>query len=413
MSDNELWQQIADYYLGSGDFNGLPVRSVDMPLDELKLALGRLIVAGDVSVILDGFDVNPYVKRMKPREVEEQVKGLRKVTDITHVVAYPEGERLRKAVKPQRYRGKPYGLRMAKGKPSLECAFFKLDVLEKFRNDPRYSYSFNDVVGSISAKTDMGKEEVFLQPGFGYDEEMNRAVCVFYVDLADMNKDQQQYWRHFEVDGSYRAHPDFIWSQVYGQWPEKASLPEAFVAEIDAINQYALDCYGKALFKHTYGNGRRPKELAFLIRPTAKELNSFIHILDKMISENINPKFFKDEIALETETMRKDGKIVVSRKGTLSMLEEYIRKNFPFAPHRVGPIEEMFATFRKIRKDRTSPAHSIEEDEFKQEYFKEQRELFIEAYGALRMLRLVLQNHPKADRGKIPDWLYKGDIGTI
>lgn len=413
MTDDELWEKITDYYLRSRDFNGLPVRVVEMPLSKLKQALKRLVIAGDISLILEGFDVNPYVKRLKPRKTNEQIEALRKVKDITHVVAYPEGDRLKRAVKSQRFSGRPYSLAMAKGRPCLECAYFKLDVLEKFRNDPRYSYHFNDVGGSISARTEMGKEEVFVRPGFAYDEDMNRAVCVFYADLTGMNKEQQQYWKHFELDGPYRPHPDFIWSQVYGQWPEKASLPEAFTAELVAINQYTKDCYDKPLFKHEYQDGKRPKELAFLIRPTAKELNGFIHILDKMVSENINPKFFKGEVDPEVETVRGDGKVVVSRKGTLTMLEEFVRANFPFAPNRMKPVDDMFATFKKIRKQRTAPAHSIEEDEFNQKYFKEQRELFIEAYTALRMLRLILQNHPKADRTKIPDWLYKGDITTF
>jgi len=95
------------------------------------------------------------------------------------------------------------------------------------------------------------------------------------------------------------------------------------------------------------------------------------------------------------------------------LLEEFIRGQFKPGKDSQAPMDEMFDTFKKIRKLRTKPAHSVEEDVFDQEYFKEQRALFIEAYKALRMLRLIFQNHPQADRNKIPDWLYEGKINTL
>lgn len=412
MTTDELWERITDYYLSSRDFNGLPIRTVELPQKELKSKLTKLIKSGDISLVFEEHHPNPYVKCLEPLDINKQVELLKNYKDLTHVVAYPEGKRLVKVVKRQQYSGKPYRLIVAKGQPTLNCAYFKLDVLEKFRNDPRYSYRFNDVVGSIYTRDEnMGNEEVFIQSiGIAYDNDMNRAVCVFYTDLMDMSKEQQQYWKHFEVKGSYKPHPDFTWSQVYGQFPEKATLAEAITAELKVINDITTDCYGKKLFKHEYYDFGRPKELAFLIRPTAKELNSFIHILDKIISENINKKFFKGLIEPETETVRKDGKIIVTPKASLTMLEEYIRDWFK--PAYTKPMDEMFATFKKIRHLRTKPAHSIEDDRFDMKYFKEQRELFIEAYTAMRFLRLILQNHPKADRKKIPNWLYEGKIGT-
>ncbi|MFZ1316929.1 MAG: hypothetical protein WAT31_02815 [Candidatus Saccharimonas aalborgensis] len=415
MTDDELWESIAGYYLNSRDFNGLPLRTIDIPLGVLKKALARLVKNGDVSLMFSEFDMNTYVKRLQPQSVIRQLEYLNKVKDITHTVAYPEGERLRRYAKPQKYSEKPYSLIVARGKPLLECAFFKLDVLERFRNDPRYYYHFNDAGGAVYARNEnMGKDEVYVKSiGIAYDEDMNRAVCVFHGDLAEMSKDQQQYWKYFELQGSYSPHPDFIWSQVYGQWPERSSLPEAFTAELQAINLYTTDCFGKKLFKHEYLHDKRPKELAFLLRPTLKELNGFIHIVDKLISDNINTKFFAGVIDLEAETLRSDGRVAVTRKATLTLLEEFIRGQFKPGKDSQAPMDEMFDTFKKIRKLRTKPAHSVEEDVFDQEYFKEQRALFIEAYKALRMLRLIFQNHPQADRNKIPDWLYEGKINTL
>lgn len=410
MSEDDLFEKITEYYLKSRDFNGLPTRVLGLENDVIKALLKNLIKAGDVSIVIS--HPNPYVKCLSPRPIEEQVESLMKMKDLTHLVAYPEGMRLKKHVKPQKYAGKPFRLAVAKGEATLNCAYFRLDVLERFRNDPRFEFRNNDVVGTIYSKEEgMETEDVYLKSvGFAYDEDMNRAVCIFYTDLMDMSKEQQQYWKHYELRGSYRAHPDFIMSQIYGEWPKNASLAEAITTELRVINDITQDCYGKKLFKADYTDSKRPKELSFLIRPTAKELNAFILMLDKIISDNINSKFFKGAIEPDIETEREDGKIVVSRKSTLTMLSEFIKREFK--PANTEPMDEMFNTFKKVRKLRTKPAHSIEEDVFDEKYFKEQRELFIEAYSAVRLLRLILQNHPKADRSRIPEWLYKGNIGT-
>ncbi|MBP7018127.1 AAA family ATPase, partial [Candidatus Saccharibacteria bacterium] len=289
---------------------------------------------------------------------------------------------------------------------------FKLEVLEKFRNDPRYSYRFNDAVGSIYAKTDMGDDEAYIKSvGIAYDEDFNRAVCIFYTDLMEMTVAQQRYWKHFELSGNYRRHPDFVNSQILGNFPENASLAEAFTEELYVINKITLECLGKELFKHTYRGEKRPKELAFLIRPTSKELQNFIHLLDKLLSENINKQFFKGKLQLDTEIVRKDGRVQVTPKGSLTLLEECIRGWFK--TNDTEPLDTMFSTFKKIRKMRTSPAHSIEEDTFDMKFFKEQRELYIEAYSAIRLLRLALTNHPKADVSIVPSWLYEGKINSF
>ncbi len=62
---------------------------------------------------------------------------------------------------------------------------------------------------------------------------------------------------------------------------------------------------------------------------------------------------------------------------------------------------------------RMKPAHKVEEDNFEQEYFKKQRELMVEAYSAIRTLRLILANYPRTKSYKVPEWLFKGEIWTF
>ena len=88
------------------------------------------------------------------------------------------------------------------------------------------------------------------------------------------------------------------------------------------------------------------------------------------------------------------------------------RKTRSTEPPDPKPMTEMFATFKKIRKLRQKPAHSIEEDKFDQTYVKSQRDLIMKAYNAMRTLRLILANHPNVRGYQVPDWLQTGKIWT-
>jgi len=72
-------------------------------------------------------------------------------------------------------------------------------------------------------------------------------------------------------------------------------------------------------------------------------------------------------------------------------------------------------TFRKVRQLRQKPAHKINADAFDQQLFKQQRDIVINAYDAVRTLRLILINHPKVREKppKISERLYKGEIWDI
>ena len=50
-----------------------------------------------------------------------------------------------------------------------------------------------------------------------------------------------------------------------------------------------------ALFRNDFGRyaEERPIDFAFMVRPTLRELNAFVLTLDKLLSDNIDPKFFE------------------------------------------------------------------------------------------------------------------------
>ena len=68
-------------------------------------------------------------------------------------------------------------------------------------------------------------------------------------------------------------------------------------------------------------------------------------------------------------------RIQVRQKGTLALLEEWLRKYFQ--PAEAEPFENMFKGFRSVRRLRQKPAHAVDKNIFDLRYFKEQRRLVI------------------------------------
>jgi hypothetical protein len=209
--------------------------------------------------------------------------------------------------------------------------------------------------------------------------------------------------------GSFKMHPDYYRNNIIGDWGERLPLCEAFIMELGVINEMARSIKGVNFFRKDYGN-ERPKEFAFLIRPTLSAYNSFVLLLDQMMSDNINKKFFENEIDEEYDHEREDGKVEVRRKGTIVMLEEWV--DGKFKTNDDEPLKKMKTAFRKVRNQRQKPAHSHQEDAFDQKYIKDQRNLLLDAYDAVRTLRQVLANHPRVriDPPDINEQLWKGEI---
>jgi hypothetical protein len=259
------------------------------------------------------------------------------------------------------------------------------------------------------------RDRVLLETfGFSYDDDFNRAVAAFVGYLDDLTPEHQQLWKAKELDGNYRLHPDYYRNTVLGYWGKGASIFDAFLAEIYIINQLCNVMGRPTLFRLDYGESRKdkPRKFGFLVRLTLEEFNSFILMLDQMISDNINKQFFQNEVPYETEIPRQDGKILLQHKGTLQILDDWM-KTF-YQTDDWGPWDDVINLFKDVRKLRQKPAHSVNENEFDQKYFKEQHELIIKVFEAMHVLRMILQTHPLVvnENIKIPKWLIEGKIWT-
>lgn len=415
--DDLILKSIVRHYLESRDFNGLPVREMfcgQTEMEKTREHLEQLVRHGKITMEFGLGHPNPHIKAFPPNsDPDHQIAELRR-NDLKHACAYPTPEVLASVVAPESSRDRPFTRRLMLGEAQLDFHAFDLAVLEFYRNDPRYYYENDDVRGTISIKDAYAdssqmheRDQVLLETfGFGYDKDMNRAVVVFTRYLHDLSAEHQQIWNAKRLEGHFSLHPDYYRNSILGDWGTRLSLFDAFIQEIKHVNAMLAKIGKPPLFRNEFQ--KRPRGFSFLVRPTTKEFNDFVLLLDQMMSDNINKDFFRGDIDLETETQREDGKVVVTQKGTIQLLEQWFMKKMRFPD--LSPLNEMVATFREVRKARQTPAHKAEDSVFDQSIFKQQRALASRAYDAVRTIRLMLANHPVLRDYEVPKELFEGAI---
>lgn len=420
LNEIKILHEITRFYLKSPDFNGISSKELSLRLgvgfDELFDFLRDLISERKVGILHIPPFGNPSIIQIGFKSECEQIEHLTN-PDTRTICLYPRPVHLQKIVNRAEYGGEPYKLALALGSPQLAFRSFDLSVLEYYRNDPRYMYENDDIRGRICYNSEQMAEsdKTMLESfGFSYDADLNRAVAVFLRYLVRLSPEHQQIWKAKELPGNYKLHTDYYTNMIKGDWREHESIFQAFVDEVHLICQMTTGMGRSALFRKDFGKDRedKPKKFGFLVRPTLEEFYDFVHLLDKMISDNINRKFFQNEVPYETEKARNDGKIQVQPKGTLNILDDWM-KTF-YHTDNWEPWVETLKAFKEIRQKRQIPGHVIDEDVFDQKYLKEQRDLMLRAYNGMRILRMIFENHPQVRHLNIviPDYLREGKIRT-
>jgi hypothetical protein len=413
---DDLLQRIATFYLRSSDFNGLSLHCVDLPPEQLARRVIELVRENLVSLEFGDIHPHPHIKALEPAPLEVQLDKITRLP-LANACAYPTPAHLARVVDQAPYADRPFTLKLHLGEPQLRPYFFDLTILEFYRNDPRYHYKVNDVGGQISVTTEhylggqmADADKVVLETfGFAYDAELNRAVAAYLRYLHRLSPEHQRSWQAKLLVDEYKLHPDY-WRTTHGHWGGGVSIFAAFLEEMHQINKIARLIGRPRFFHREYRAEERPREFTFLIRPTLREFNGFVHLLDKMVSDNINFDFFGRDVPVEEERERSDGRIEVVKKGSLRGLDEWLNRSVRLDD--ASAVEDILSTFKKIRALRQRPAHAIEEDVFDQQYFKKQREVIIEANSALQTLRLILALHPAAQAYVVPNRLASGKIWT-
>lgn len=400
-------EDVVNHYLTSGDFNGCDWSYTNQLPDQtpeiLKAMVRPLIAAGRLTIRTDAQFA--FVKRMLDEPIEDQLRRLDE-SNMHLLRLYPSVAEMKGRVG-NRFRGRPFTKELARGFAQLEPRFFDPLVLEQYRNDPHYWCRLSDVSGHISAHEEGHAKEsdkVFLQTfGFAYDDDDNRAVAVFLRYLSDFSPEHQQIWKARELRGDYWLHPDYVRGSLCGVFPDHIQILDALLLEQRAINDIARLMGRQPVFKQEFHDGR-PDGYTFLLRPTAREYSNFVHVLDKVISENIDVAFFGNDVSLTEEVRRRGERMELRRRGSLRIFEDWLRQHFRVCGDG-DPIAEVFEPLKRVRRLRQKPAHALRPDKYDRSLWKQQRELIVSVYRSIQAIRSAFQRHPSAAPYKLDEFL--------
>lgn len=428
---------VFDFFVESRDFNGIPLRNISQKLNieyENSIDLIKeLVVDGVISI---QSSTNPHIIGFQHYPIESQIHILeeaKKTKEVLHsfgkitvsseetefpICLYPSKTYLQKKRDLSKFGNATYSKQLALGDPQLKPVFFEIEVLDRYFNDPRFDFKFEDYSGHISCIYDENEkplvreeDDIFLKTfGLGIDENGNRLAVVYLRYLTDLTAEHQIYWKSRERVGICKMLEEYHQNTIQGNWTSSYSIFSGFIGEQKCINDITELVFSKSLFRKTFEKENRPKEFTFFFTPTLKNYNDFILLLDKMISENINKDFFEGEVELFEYKEIGNGIVERQSKGTLQIFEEWLTSVFNVRGD--GSLNELFKPLKKIRRERQNPAHKINDNQYDLLFIEKQKVIINEAYSVFRNLRNIFHQHPRARNFQIPKWLENGKIKT-
>jgi hypothetical protein len=421
MTDAPLLDAIVNPFIESAKrdgFNGVGafalLRLQPNP-EKLRASLSAFIRDGQVTAVFSRLSVNMHIKRFPDPPVEEQLKLLIDEPLETFSL-YPTASVVEPRVDLSAWQDRPFSKALLLAEAQLSFRAFDMGALERYVADPRYDVHFEDYMGRMSVTNEFfddaqhpERDKVSLQTfGLGFDDQRNPYIVVYLRYLAGLSAKHQQYWNSYLGSGDVRMSEPYFRSSIEGQFWKNRAVRYAIAEEMRLIRTLTEAIWGRSLFR-TPPEGGVPIDLTTFLRPTAENFNRFVMALDKLLSDSIEVKFFEGKVSLETETTRPDGKIVVQKKGTLTLLEEWLLQEITWsdpAAFRKAVIQPL----REIRSLRQKPAHAFTPDTFSAEYHTKRKQLLWSAFNSLSNIRATFAKHPSASNIPIPDWLDDGSI---
>ena len=179
----DLLKRVIDYYLKSADFNGLYFHEA---AEEQYQEAIMLVRDGSVQVVSEEDWLNPHIRPWPSRRsIEEQVASIEALPDSEYgLCLYPTPKALAGRRLSSKLADQPFRKAMAKGKGTLELAYFSFDVLEVYRNDPRFTFRFYDF-GAYTVVSD----EVYLDEAEPEGDKVLMNHIGFAYDLSSYDRD--------------------------------------------------------------------------------------------------------------------------------------------------------------------------------------------------------------------------------
>lgn len=406
-SPDALMKAVVDRYLRSGDFNGLHLHTdIDPALIDVAKGLVR---EGKLQVMVSEVDyLNPHIRPWPSRRtIESQMESIDDAAGPGYgVVLYPTPLAMKGVRAPARLKGHPFGEAMAKGRGTLELAYFSFDVLEPYRNDPRYHFRYWDFgvdmgIGdeAFLDETELERDKVSLSHlGFAYDlsaydrsdvkTPIVRRVAAFYGDLRKLTPEHQQRWQSYQVaDDGLEPHPAW-WMTQMGHWADGIGPFDHLFVELKNLNELWTGAFSGVLFKYV----DRPQELGWLLRPSQREWDDFIVQLDKVLSDNI-----RHDGLDAAGAPRKDKND--QNLGSLTRLASFLEgKGIDSAV-----VKDLMRPLREIRQARQKPAHTLRANITDKTFVHRQVALLEDLNDALQELARWMSTHPRNREWK-PDF---------
>jgi hypothetical protein len=246
----QMLKLVGEHYLSSRDFNGITLAEAQQTLGidpaTTLAVISELATDGLVDLAISGHGhVNIHIKALD-LPPWDHLHPLMPEADPRDVCLYPSPRYLVAVVDRSRYVGTPFTERLALGEPQLRHVAFDLTVLEKYRNDPRYSLWHNDIAGGLTvhdadAASMRNPDRIAIQDfGFCYDNDMTRGVAVYLRSLRRLTPEHQQLWFAHCLGGEYHLHPDYYRSTMLGEFPSGISVFDATLMEMNVINEMAI-----------------------------------------------------------------------------------------------------------------------------------------------------------------------------
>lgn len=406
-SAREMLKTVKLRYMKSRDFNGLHISATRNSADEIEAAVA-LVNAGLIEVVGPSDYMNIHIRPWPSRRtVAEQIEELRELSDDDYgVCLYPKAKALKRMKLPEKFEDAPFARAMARGRSTLELAFFSSDVLESYRNDARFRFGMGDFGINFGLSDEAyddrdqpKKDRVGLMHlGFAYDmrqynpkvpnSPIVRRVAAFYGDLDDLTPEHQQRWASFQVhEDGITPHPVWFASQM-GRWPDGMGPFARLAQELDAISHLFENVWGVRLFR----SHELPEDFGWILRADQREWDHFIHSFDKLLSDNI------DGVALDKAKVPRVNE-KKERLGTLGRLELFMTMNHVKADRTKWALKPL----REVRAARQKPAHALRTNVTDRTFVGKQRDLLHDVNEVLINIRQWLSSHPQ-NRGWNEPW---------
>ena len=408
IDEKTVESHVVSHYLTSGDYNGLPLSRLasDLGADRRRLleVVVPLVRAGRVS-LPSPYQTNPHVKLFDV-PVEEQLLRLDE-RELWLLCFYPTLSSVSKATDPSKYDDRPFTKLMVLAYPKGLWVPFRLNVLDLYQRDPRYEFRFNGFSGSIEMLDEYRdqleeSDKITVRFGLGYDDQGDRLVVVYLYRLDRLPGEQQRIWKDHLFNREFQVSKDYVTATIDGQPVEANSVYDAIVFEQVEINKL-FELMGRSpLFRYTCEE-KRPPQFSFFVKPTQGNYDDFIHLLDKMLSDNINLKAFAGDVEKYVRKKVSDNEFERQEKGSIFILEEWLSLRYPELSSEEGL--SIIKPLREVRRLRQKPAHRIAKDTYDKQFYARQDELVWKVYEALRDLRCLLATDPSVSSYEPPFWV--------